>query len=360
MKILPTTYYTKAPSTYGKYQFAPNFCGKNILTKPIVDTCSFTYSDKTLEPKFLKRLLELDNKDIGDLQKYTKIKDEMLRAMGYKHPEELGLTLGVNKTNAAYEVTQGKIHISDKTEMSTSMFIATLRHELEHFDQFIKLYKTMGEKAFLSALTSIAKRLNPNLKPSEININFNKSFYEIMSKDANTKNFDSEKYYKAMRNYTEFSFDASKAYKYYNNLLEKDAYSAERKILGSLGEEPVVSADAFQHNYKTLVRLMKANKVPAECQDNVLQVLRLAAQIKSIETPENFKKIWRIWINKQKNIKIEPEEEAILKLSFDKVNETYCSQVTLKQIKLNKECSKQVENWLRNGTWYFEDVLKEV
>ena len=114
----------------------------------------------------------------------------------------------------------------------------------------------MGESAFQDALLSIAKRLNPKLSQSGIKIYFNKNFYEIMSKDANTKNFDAEKYYKAMCEYTSFSYDASKAYKYYNNLLEKEAYSAERKILSSLGEEPVVSADAFPHNYNTLVKLM--------------------------------------------------------------------------------------------------------
>ena len=150
------------------------------------------------------------------------------------------------------EVSQGKICVNE-SNCSVSRIISTFRHELEHLDQFVKIYKTMGEKTFLDALASIAKRQNPEAK---ININFNKKFYELMSKDADTTNFDSKKYFKAMNEYTSFSYDASKAYKYYNNLLEKDAYSVERKILSSLGEDPVVSADAFAHNYKTLVNLL--------------------------------------------------------------------------------------------------------
>lgn len=361
MKILPTTtYYKKIPYSVVNYQSVPNFCGKNLLTKPIIDTCSFSHSDKTLEPKFLKHLLDIGNENISILQKYTKIKDEMLKTMGYKHPEELKIIPIQSQKDASYEASQGVIYISDQMKMPTAIIIATLRHELEHLDQFAKTYKSMGEKAFLEILTNFVKRLNPELKQSEINIKLNKRFYEIMSKDANTKNFDSEKYYNAMHEYIPFSYDASKAYIYYNNLLEKDAYSVERKILSSLGEEPVVSADGFTHNYKTLVKLMNDNKVQVKYQDNVLQVLRLAAQIKSLETADNFKKIWRIWVNKQKNIAVTAKEEELLNQSLNKVNEIYCStHITLKQVELDKGCSNQIETWLRQGIWYFEDILKE-
>ena len=360
MKILPVnTYYKKRTCT--SIEYAPNFCGKKLLTKPIIDICNFSHSDKTLDPNFLRNLLKLDSENISILQKYTKIKDKMLRAMGYNHPKNLKLIPFEDILDASFEVTQGRINISDKTmNMTTPMFIATLRHELEHFDQFVKIYKTMGVNAFQDALISIAKRLNPELNPYNININFNKNFYEIMSKDVDTTNFNAEKYYKAMYEYTAFSYAPSKAYKYYNNLLEKEAYVVERKILSSLGEEPVVSADTFPHNYEILVKLMNNIKVPLEYQDNVLQVLKLAAQIKSIETTENFKKIWGIWVNKQKNIEITPEEKKMLNKSLNKTNEIYCSNfVTLKQIQLDKECSKQIENWLRNSIWHFEDVLKE-
>lgn len=361
MKILPaTTYHKKSSFAIGNYQSSPNFGGKNLLTKPIIDTCSFTHSDKTLEPKFLKRLLDIGNENISVLQKYAMIKDEMLKAMGYKHPEELKILPLKRQTVASYEASQGVIYISDQMKMPPAMIIATLRHELEHLDQFVKIYKTMGEKAFLETITNFIKRLNPELKPSEINIKLNKRFYEIMSKDADTKNFDSKKYYKAMCEYTPFSYDASKAYKYYNNLLEKGAYSAERKILSSLGEDPVVSADAFPHNYKTLVILMNDNKIQLQYQDNVLQVLRLAAQIKSIETNKNFKKIWGIWVNKQKNIAVTANEEELLNQSLNKVKEIYCSSfVTLKQVELDKVCSNQIESWLRKGIWYFENILNE-
>ena len=360
MKILPTiTYYKEV--AYVPNEHTLSFCGKNLLTKPIIDTCSFKHSDKTLDPKFLKHLLKIGNENINVLPKYTKIKDEMLRAMGYRHPEKLKLVYDEDEMAASYEATQGKLCISDKTmNMPIPMFIATLRHELEHLDQFLKIYKTMGEKAFLDAMISIAQKANPELNPSEININLNKNFYEIMSKDADTTNFDAKKYYKAMCEYTGFSYDASKAYKYYNNLLEKEAYSAERKILSSLGEDPVVSADEFPYNYKTLVKLMNDNGVTLQDQDNILQVLRLAAAIKSLETSENFKTIWKIWSNNQKNIEITPREEELLNQSLNKVDETYRSQVTLKQVQLNTECFKQIENWLRQGIWYFEDILKEV
>ena len=360
MKILPSTTKKKKTScTVGNYQYTPSFGGKKILAKPIIDTCSFTHSDKTLEPKFLQNLLKLDNKNISVLQKYIKIKDEMLRAMGYKHPEELKLISVRSEGDfyAAYDAIQGKISVTD-SNCSISKVISTLRHELEHLDQFAKIYKTMGENAFTEALTNDIKRRNPVLDSLEISINLNKNFYEIMSKDANTKNFDSKKYYEAMNEYTPFGYAISKAYKYFNNLLEKDAYSAERKILGSLGEEPIVCADAFPHNYKTLIKLMNDNNVPLQYQDNVFDVLRLAAQIKSIETIENFKKIWKIWVNKQKKIDIKHEEE-LLNQSLNKVTETYCSKVTLKQIELDKGCYNQIETWLRKGIWDFEEILNE-
>lgn len=359
MKILPDiSFYNKVSDASPKYRFTANFYGKNLLTKPIIDTCSFTRSDKTLEQKFLKELLKLDNENISTIQKYTKIKDKMLRAMGYKHPEDLKLVYSGNNASASYEVTQGTINVSEKEmNMPTTQFIATLRHELEHFDQFVKIYKTMGENDFHNALKMFVKRYKPELNLSEISVNFNKHFYEIMSKDADTKNFDAKEHYKAMCEYTPFDYALSKGYKYYNNLLEKEAYSAERKILSSLGEDPAVSADAFPHNYQTLIKLLDDNKVPLQYQDNVLLVLRLAAQIKSLETPENFKKIWKIWSNEQNNIENTPKETKILEKSLNKVNKIYVgSRVTSKQVELDKKCYEQMEAWLRKGIYYFEDI----
>lgn len=60
-----------------------------------------------------------------------------------------------------------------------------------------------------------------------------------------------------------------------------------------------------------------------------------------------------------RNIEITPKEEKLLKQSFNKVDQTYCCRVALKQVQLYKKCSKQIENWLRQGIWYFEDILKK-
>ena len=127
--------------------------------KPVTEltdsTSRFIRVDKSLNPEFLKGLLKIEGKT--PLDTYTKIKDEILKAMGFKHPEALKVSL-TNSEDAIAEFMfkSGEIHICD-TKLPKEEIIATLRHELDHMEKFVKIYKSSGKETFAKAIIAYRK-----------------------------------------------------------------------------------------------------------------------------------------------------------------------------------------------------------
>ena len=359
MKIYPVFNYSQNVYPVGmKPAVVPVFGNKKLLTQPIIDSFSSKRTDKSLSPKFLKSLVEIYKKNISLLQKATIIKDEVLKAMGYKHPEILKIVPAEpEQFCSSYEATQGVLCFSEDVP-SIEIFIASLRHEVEHMDQFVKIYKTKGEKAMLNAFLNIAKLNNMDCPKSII---INNAFYDIMSKDVSAEGFDSEKYYKAMSKYVNFDFARpSKKFKYHNNLLEKDAYNVERKVLKALGKDPITTADYFPKNYKTLLKLMNKNGIPSKYHDNVLLVLDITARLKSIECPENVKRYLKIWVDKNNHNYVSPEDIDWFKKIAEKINKTGKVDGTLQSVQKNQEYYQQMEKGLREGTFCVTQILENM
>lgn len=403
MQVYPINNYSKNIYQTGlKPAARPAFGSKKLLTQPIIDSCSFKHIDKSLEPKFLRSLLDIKDKDY--FQRVDKIKNKLLTAMGYKHPEELKIEVIPMYDIASYVALKGQINIPGKQsgdkfiplEYPTYQVIETLRHELEHMDQNIKLYKVKGEQLFLKACLCNTK-LNGPEGPLEVNgeicgisqeaspvymaegkviccgefhrkeetmddlrAKFNKKFYEIMTKDSSTDYFDTEKYYKA---YCEYISPKdwcwySSTYKYLNNLLEKDAYNVERKVLKALGKDPVVSADSFPENYETMVKLLKDNSFSGMELEDTLSILCILARVKNTETPENFKRLLKIQADRDNGKKLSNED---IYFHFKKLTEVEELQSgRLESVQKTQKRYQQVESWLREGKFFAEDILKDM
>ena len=345
---------------YTTYCTNGTFCGKKILTEPIVDIYCFYKKDKSLSPQFLKSLLEITQEQIGANEKIIKLKNKFLISMGYKQPDQLKIIF--TNDNTAYPMAYNPIlgNISVKTgNYSPERTISDLRHELEHMDQFIKIYKAKGKNSFLSALLYMIKQSSPNttIDMATLSSNFNELFYNSISENVSLKDFDAEKYYKAMYEYTQFDFAPSKAYKYFNNLLEKDAYAIERKVLTALGKDAVVSADQFPKNYKVLIKLLNNSNIPIEHHDNVLQVMNIAACLKNIETPENVKKYLKLWKDVSHQMNISKEDESWYKQVQAHLDKVLLQNKTKASVKFNQELWLQVETWFRDGKFFTDDLI---
>ena len=342
---------------------SPAFTARRLLTEPIVDTCCFTHVDKSLSPKLLKSLAAAGKGNINLTMKVAKMKDVLLRAMGYKHPEELKIVFRSKGSPMSYSPELGQIVITNG-QYSVEYFIAALRHELEHMDQFVKIYKTKGKDVFLKSLIHLFQKNNPNkTKPDieKVRNSFNSKFYEIMAKDVSVEDFDAEKYYRAMLGYKGSSDGLSNAYRYHNNLLEKDAYDVTRKVLKALGKDPVVSSDVMPVNYKTLIKLLNDNGIAQQYHDGQLGMLHSIAEVKIIETPENYKRFVKIWDDFADGTELSAEDKAWFDGMFVRINAPYSNEsITSKAIRICQDCYKQVELWLRKGLYCPKAILNNL
>ena len=123
MKILPSTnYYKKVSYTIGNYQYAPNFCGKKLLAKPIIDILISVKSLKGCD----NLLKNLDN--AGYSVRYDNAeKGEYLVRKG---PED-------NRTHYIHVV-------EDKTDRCTEMII--FRDYLINNPEYIEQYQVLKEE----------------------------------------------------------------------------------------------------------------------------------------------------------------------------------------------------------------------
>jgi len=355
MKICPIVNYSEKTYSVCVKPIAKTASGGwRLLTEPIANNYCFSQPDKTLVPGFLKILLDIGKENLSSLEKITKIKDMILKIMGYQHPEELKFIF-VEKMNslASYEPVLGKIVISEG-KYSDKDVIKILRHELEHLHQFVRIYKAKGEQAFLDGMEYLFKKNHPNATEADIlnlnlKANFNNDFYKIMQKDVSIEDFDAEKYYKSAREYIEFDSAPSKGYEYFNNQLEKDAYSAERKVLKAFGLAPIVSVDYFPQNYKTMLKLMNKAGIPEQYHDNIIQVLNITARLKDVETKENFKKYIKIWNNKSNKKEVSSEDLDWYYKVAEKLDAINKEGYTLETVQSAQKYYQQVEEWMREG-----------
>lgn len=271
--------------------------GKNsvLQTKPITPTqiqglcfapnlvCDNVQLSNTsyLSESFVKSLTQIKGKD--NLDTAIKIKDAILRRMGYKHPELLQVEKSsplaqMNGFAAGWCNESGKMVLGSHVLSSPvgEELIPTLYHELDHMDKFIKLYKATGEKKYYEI---IAENIGGKQTPK---INFD--FFQRMSRDVDITDFDVSKYIRAARKYEGIGFRLSKQYKYFNNPFEVSAYDLEAKIRNILGTSTITPKDIFPKNYDSLVKALEKQGITDTLQqDEILFNLSEICKMKYID-----------------------------------------------------------------------------
>ena len=252
-------------------RFAPN------LACDTVQLSNTSY----LSESFVKSLTQIEGKDNLDIA--IKIKDAILRRMGYKHPELLqvekaSFLADINGIAGGWCNESGKMVLGSHVLNSPvgEELIPTLYHELDHMDKFIKLYKATGEKKYYEI---IAENIGGKQTPK---INFD--FFQRMSKDVDIKDFDVSKYIRAARKYEGAGFRLSEQYKYFNNPFEVSAYDLEAKIKNILGTLSITPKDIFPKNYDSLLKTLEKQGITDTLQqDEILFNLSEICKMKYID-----------------------------------------------------------------------------
>ena len=204
-------------------------------------------------------------------EKLPKAKDIILKDMGLPSDlvECVDQDLG-GKGYAAYIMTQGKI-VFDKnfcqkpdSEFSDDAIMCILRHELDHLEVFVKLYKKLGKEKFNKVISSMIENLPENMR------NVNHEFYEKMSKYVNVDNFDADKYINAIKNYSNDTLGDSH-YKNFNfitknfdNALEDSAREKQYELEDLMGVTTLKDFYSMIDETKKLTLELKAKGISDE------------------------------------------------------------------------------------------------
>ena len=350
------SYTGKIPSRKGALSASTNV-QKSSKSKVLAnDHFKFAQTDRSFDSELLKDLFDLTKKIPFKRISCKIVKDELLKAMGYKHPDLLKLFFVARGDNpAAYMPIDGVIKIREDS-LDEEEIISILRHELEHFNQDMKIYKAVGKEKFCEANLNILRQKYSDVTMANVKAMFNEHFYETMSKYACIKNFDSEKYYKALWKYPIQSDSFSINYKYYNNLLEKDAYAVEKKVLKALGREPVVAADFFPTNYKKMLGLLKNSGIPKEMHDFTLYELNILAHIDNISNPKHVAKFMKIWFDMHKHKATLEEKVWWIKTAQNIKKRSQTSE----SLESEQKRYQVVEEWLRKGKFTIIDACHDL
>lgn len=249
----------------------------NNLTYDTVQLSNTSY----LSDSFVKSLTQIKGKD--NLDTAVKIKDAILRKMGYNHPELLKIENApalaqLNGLAGGWCNESGKMILGNQALNSSlsEELIPTLYHELDHMDKFIKLYKATGEKKYYEIIAdNLAGKQTPK-------INFD--FFQKMSKDVDISNFDINKYIKAAREYEGTGFRLSEQYRYFNNPFEVSAYNLESKIRNILNTSTLSPKEIFPKNYNSLIKALEKQGITDTLQqDEILFNLSEICKMKYID-----------------------------------------------------------------------------
>ncbi|MBQ7127305.1 hypothetical protein IJO12_09480 [bacterium] len=196
--------------------------------------------DKTLNPDFLNSLKKVKG---SFKEKCTQIKNKMLEKMGFSsNIVDLVVENGYGACSFAYD--KGKIGIAPIMEkfLTIEDIIPLIRHELDHFEKAFGIIKKEGVDKYKSALVFMSfNRLGKDYT------SFSEDFLnKCLRHKKNMEYFDSKKYLNAL----EHSTHETTGKDYFENPLEKSAYSVQSRI-----------GRIFSPNYQTDLELYEKNKL---------------------------------------------------------------------------------------------------
>lgn len=294
-----------------------------------------------LSDSFVKSLTQIKGKD--RVETYRKIKDAILKKMGYTNSELIKVESASGfqsiSIGAGWDEVTGKIIIGDIAKNTNiENGIAMMYHEIDHMDKFVKLYKSLGEGKF----QRLVSKRNPEAT-------LNLDIYREMSKNADIMGFNAGKYSKAYLEYPEKMKGYSDMYKYLNNPLEVEAFTVQSKIQKILGLSEFTTKDAFPKNYKAMLdSLAKQGITDVQQQDLIIQNILSMCQSKVLDS-----KAFELACKRHKNIKLTPQEVNYLKDTEAKLLKSdlnaYCRDF--------QAAHSEAEELINKGLFSLDDVI---
>lgn len=335
----------KASGKFGALQARalPKLTGLRFAPNAIGDTCKIK-ADRTLCPKFLEELMQIEEKT--DLLFATKVKDRMLQVMGYRHPEKLKVFSAKNLNNNIYMMNFD--YATCELGLSESMLafaskegkIALIRHELDHFDKGMKVYRSVGKEKYLEALR--VRFGNSEMKLRE-------DVLDLMSKDANIENFDAIPYLESWLHPKTVQVKGPKDINALRNTLfyatepfETSAYDIQKKILQALKQNDLVYPDVYGKPLQNVLDKLAKTGVSEEKQMEIFTELVDAFVYTYSSNPEILMKSYR---NIQKGI------------FSDEVKNVLATFPKYFSLEMTQKMMLQINSWLDKGVYSIEDVL---
>ena len=309
----------------------------NNLTCDTVQLSNTSY----LSESFVKSLTQIKGKD--RVETYSKIKDAILKKMGYTNSELIKVESASGfqsiSIGAGWDEVTGKIIIGDIAKNTNiENGIAMMYHEIDHMDKFVKLYKSLGEGKF----QRLVSKRNPEAT-------LNLDIYREMSKNADIMGFNAGKYSKAYLEYPEKMKGYSDMYKYLNNPLEVEAFTVQSKIQKILGLSELTTRDSFPKNYKAMLdSLAKQGITDIKQQNLIIQDIVDLCQKKVID-----EKAFKLFCKQLKKIKLTESETNYLK----ELQETLLKGDMNSLCRRFPEAHKEAEVLINKGLFSIDDII---
>ena len=329
-----------------KWTKPTSFEGLRLAPQATCDVFKANVVKGYLSADFIKSLLNIKGKT--QIETATLIKDEILTAMNYENSRTLKIVVNpLLRGSGSFNSVTGKISFSQIPESKEDL-IAILYHELDHMDKFVKLYKAKGTEAFEDLLKS-------SLKGSDLkSFKLNKDFYETMAKHVSLEGFSVNKYQRAVSKYRNFDLDELyDQFLYYQNALEKDAYSIQKQALSCLGKDGFVVADTFPKSYTMAARTLIKNPGKMNLEDDdieeCLEGLYKLARLKCVEQTPDVVKLQKL-ISKTLQNGYSTGKGGLSNTEKEWIFETYNKTISNKELKeMGQKPSDLVQSWLEQA-----------
>lgn len=316
--------------------------------------------DQSISPMFLQSLKNIEGDDtVGVIRK---IKDLIMKAMGFKHPELLeacydDYSKAVCSSGgfpACFEPIKGGILLGDQLmAISKEEVIGALRHEIDHVEKVAKLYKSVGAEEFTRA--TVKRAMNNQTVSVPLQYQYRHDFFrpnidvlEKLSKDVDITDFDTKKYLDAWIGSSKKGLGPMGIqYEYFNNALEKSAYKVQGFVHKNLGINIATAAEIQPKNYLKIMSLLEKQGV----KDPIKRDVVLDTLAKTIS-----------W-------KKEPDAKELLTFMkkaclSEEITSEDIAYITNRQWKLTEketDCIyKEVEDRIVAGKFTLEDILAEI
>jgi len=268
----------------------PNFCSTQIKRYSKGTTPFVAYQLKSLNGTLDEKILKAKDiilKDMGLPSDLVKCTDEDLGGSGY----------------AAFSPALGQVIFDKKAcqnpnaQFSDEAILCILRHELDHLEVFVKLYKKLGKDEFEKLVLN--SEILVGMLPAEKR-KINHEFYSQIANYVNTDNFNAEIYVNAIKNYYPALLGESHyknftdITKNFDNALESSAQNKQHELEQLMGVKTIENFYFMIDETKKLISELKTKGISDEneLQKNFDELYSKAQKESSLEDkPENWGKI---------------------------------------------------------------------